>query len=134
MARILKPLLPFLLVPLCFAGGLYGAPVAFSLYAQAFPGPEYERGHFEAIYAKARTPVVMYTSSTCPYCAKARRLLTERGVQFTEYQVDKSEADAAEFQKLGGQYVPVIYIGERRIAGFREQAIDEALAEIEKKS
>ena len=47
---------------------------------------------------------------------------------------DRSEADAAEFQKLGGQYVPVIYIGERRIAGFREQAIDDALAEIEKKS
>ena len=66
--------------------------------------------------------------------SEARKLLTERGVQFTEYQVDKSEADAAEFQKLGGQYVPVIYIGERRIAGFREQAIDEALAEIEKKS
>ncbi len=134
MSKIFKRLLVCVLIPLCFVCGLYGGPYASSLYQTMFPPPEYQTGDFSALYTQAGTEIVMYASSTCPYCAKARQLFTEQGVKFTEYQVDKSETSAADFKQRGGDYVPVIYIGERRIAGFREQAIHDALIEIGKKS
>jgi glutaredoxin/uncharacterized protein YneF (UPF0154 family) len=134
MPKIVKTLLALLLIPLCFVVGLYGGPYASSLYQTIFPEPEYNTGNFREMYQRSGTEIVMYSSSTCPYCAKARELFTARGVSFTEYQIDTSKTAAVEFERLGGEYVPVIFIGERRIGGFREQAIRDALAEIGKKS
>jgi glutaredoxin len=134
MPNIVKTMLAVLMVPLCFAIGMYAGPHAASAYHKVFPEPEYKTGDFSALYAKAGHEVVMYSSSTCPYCAKVRELFVKQGVKFTEYQVDKSKVAAAEFKQRGGLYVPLLYIGEREIAGFREQAIRDAISAIDKKS
>ena len=134
MPNALKFLLAALMIPLCFVIGLYAGPHASSTYHRLFPEPEYRTGDFGALYAQAGQEIVMYSNSTCPYCTKARELFAKEGVKFTEYQVDKSKAAAAEFQRRGGRYVPLLYIGEREISGFREQAIRDAIVAIGKKS
>jgi glutaredoxin len=133
MPKTLKTLLAILMIPLCFAIGLYAGPHASPAYRAMFPEPEYKTGDYSALYAQAGREIVLYSTSTCPYCTKVRDLFAKQGVEFTEYQIDKSKAAAADFQRRGGQYVPLLYIGEREIAGFREQAIRDALTVVAKK-
>ncbi|MGH8150680.1 MAG: glutaredoxin 3 [Steroidobacteraceae bacterium] len=63
--------------------------------------------------------VVMYGTSWCSYCARARRLLTEKGVSFTEIDVDAHpEARAEMVERSGGRRtVPQIFIGETHVGG-----------------
>ncbi len=132
MPKLIRKLLPLLLIPAFFAFGLYLGPKLTSAYRTAFPPAEYVTGDHAALYAKAGNKVVMYATTTCPYCTKVRELLAAEGVKYTEYQIDKSEAANAEFIAKGGVGVPLLYIGERRIDGFREPAIREALKAIGK--
>ncbi|MGH8232394.1 MAG: glutaredoxin 3 [Steroidobacteraceae bacterium] len=63
--------------------------------------------------------VVMYTTSWCPYCARARELLASKGVAFSEIDVDAQpeERDTMIRRSGGRQTVPQIFIGERHIGG-----------------
>ena len=128
MPKALKLVLQILLIPACFAIGLYGGPRLAQTYHAWFPPPQYTTGDHAALYRRAGNEVVMYATATCPYCAKARKLFAARGVRYTEYLIDKSEQANRDFIGQGGRAVPLLYIGERRIEGFREQAIVEALA------
>jgi glutaredoxin len=134
MPKAIKTLLAILMIPLCFAVGIHAGPYASSAYHKIFPEPEYKTGDYSALYAQAGRDIVLYSTTTCPYCTKVRELFAKEGVKFTEYQIDKSKAAAADFQSRGGQYVPLLYIGEREIAGFREQAIRNALVAVNKKN
>lgn len=127
MPPILRKLLPWLLIPAFFAVGLFAGPYLASGYRTAFPGPQYTTGDHAALYATAGNDVVMYATKGCPYCAKARALFAGLGVRYTEYQIDTSDAADADFKARGGIGVPLLYIGDRRIDGFREAAIREAL-------
>jgi glutaredoxin len=134
MPKIVKTLLAVALIPLCFVAGLYAGPFAASMYDKAFPKPQYKSGDFSALYRQADSEIVMYSTAGCPYCAKVRTVLDEKGVKYTEYQVDKSEQALADFKRRGGRVVPLLYIGEREITGFREQAIREAIDAVNKRS
>lgn len=134
MPKLLKTILAVALIPLCFVAGLYAGPYARSIYHKAFPRPEYSAGDFSALYRKAGHQIVMYSTTTCPYCAKVRAIFDEKGVKYTEYQVDVSNEAMLDFKQRGGKFVPLLYIGERQIAGFREEAIREAIDTVEKKS
>jgi glutaredoxin 3 len=63
--------------------------------------------------------VTIYTSSYCPYCISAKRLLDKKGVSYEEISVDGRGAVRAEMtSKAGGRYtVPQIWIGERHVGG-----------------
>jgi glutaredoxin len=130
MPNLLKKSLPLLLIPAFFVLGLYLGPNIAGVYHEYFAPGQYTTGDHAALYAKAGNEVVMYATTTCPYCAKTRELFAEQGVKYTEYQIDKSEAANTEFLAKGGIGVPLLYIGERRIDGFRETTIREALAEV----
>ena len=67
--------------------------------------------------------VIMYTTSRCGYCVKAKSFFQQHGIGFTEYNVDQSAAALKQFQELNGRGVPLIFIGDKRIAGFNEAAI-----------
>ena len=128
MSKVLRIVLQCLLIPAFFATGLYAGPRLAQAYRTWFPPPQYTTGDHAELYRRAGNPVVMYATSTCPYCAKARKLLAERGVRYTEYLIDKSAPAQRDFVSKGGESVPLLYIGDRRIEGFREQAIVDALA------
>lgn len=73
--------------------------------------------------SQAQTPtgarVLMYSRSWCPYCERARALLTSKGVAFEEIDLDAHpEQREAMIARSGGAYtVPQIFIGERHVGG-----------------
>lgn len=64
-------------------------------------------------------PVVIYTTTTCPYCHAAKRLLKAKAVQFTEIDVtDRPAARRDLMTKAGGRTtVPQIFIGTTHVGG-----------------
>jgi glutaredoxin 3 len=63
-------------------------------------------------------PVIMYTTSWCPYCSRARKLLASKNVAFEEIDVDAAPEKRAEMQqKSGRRTVPQIFIGETHVGG-----------------
>jgi glutaredoxin len=76
----------------------------------------------------AAGPVVMYATSWCPYCAKARAYFGRKGIAYTEYDVEKSPTADAEFKRLGGRGVPLILVGREKMSGFSEEGFDALLA------
>ena len=74
-------------------------------------------------------PVEIYTSPLCGYCHAAKRLLTQKGVAYTEYDVSRdSGLRAAMMQRSnGGRTVPQIFVGETHVGGCDDlYALDKA--------
>lgn len=66
-------------------------------------------------------PVLIYSSDYCPYCIRAKQLLTLKGVAFEEIRVDgKPQLRAEMSQKAGRTSVPQIWIGDTHVGGCDE--------------
>lgn len=63
--------------------------------------------------------VEIYTWSTCPFCLRAKSLLKQKGVNFTEYCIDGDHAarNAMSDRAQGRSSVPQIFINDRHIGG-----------------
>jgi len=63
--------------------------------------------------------VEIYTTSLCPYCARAKRLLGDKGVAFTEIDVsvDGAKREAMTQRANGGYTVPQIFIDGVHVGG-----------------
>ncbi len=81
----------------------------------------------ENAHKSAREKVVIYTTSRCGYCKKAKAWFRSRGVAFTEYDVENSNKGQRDYKKLGGSGVPIILVGEQRLNGFSEGRLGAAL-------
>lgn len=71
--------------------------------------------------------VIVYTSSTCPYCTTAKSYLEDKGVEFTEKNVQTSKEARKELMDMGHMGVPVIVIDGQEIVGFDKDKIEEIL-------
>jgi glutaredoxin 3 len=73
--------------------------------------------------------VEIYTTPLCGYCHAAKRLLTGKGVGFTEIDVSRDPAlRAAMVERAGGRRtVPQIFIAGRHVGGCDDlHALDHA--------
>jgi glutaredoxin 3 len=63
--------------------------------------------------------VKMYTTQVCPYCVRAKQLLTQRGVTtIEEIRVDLDPAQRQTMMDITGQRtVPQIFIGSTHVGG-----------------
>lgn len=62
--------------------------------------------------------VVIYSSDWCPYCIRAKHLLTSKGVAFDEIKVDgKPDVRAEMTRKARQTSVPQIWIGDHHVGG-----------------
>jgi glutaredoxin 3 len=63
--------------------------------------------------------VEIYTTPICPYCLRAKRLLAEKRVAFTEIDVSRDPAKRDEMvARAGGRYtVPQVFIDGTPIGG-----------------
>ena len=63
--------------------------------------------------------VEIYLKTTCPYCQRARQLLSSKGVATQEYVVDMGGTKKEEMvQRANGRTtVPQIFIGGQHIGG-----------------
>ncbi|MDY7015056.1 MAG: glutaredoxin 3 [Cyanobacteriota bacterium] len=62
--------------------------------------------------------IEIYTWSRCPFCIRAKALLNQKGVQYTEYCIDGDEAARVEMAKRAGRSsLPQIFIDGTHIGG-----------------
>jgi glutaredoxin 3 len=75
--------------------------------------------------------VTLYTTASCPFCIRAKRLLEARGIPFEEIDVGNDDALREEImQRTGRRTVPQIFIDERSIGGFEELAALDAAGKL----
>ncbi len=80
----------------------------------------------------SKPAVVMYSAGWCPYCARARRLLTSKGVEFDERDVEgAAEVRAEMLERSGRRTVPQIFIGDRHVGGSDDLAALESAGELD---
>ena len=66
-------------------------------------------------------PVIIYSTRVCPYCVRAKALLDDKHVPYTEVLVDEHPDKRVEMmQRSGRRTVPQIFVGERHVGGFDE--------------
>ena len=63
-------------------------------------------------------PVTIYTMPACPFCHRAKNLLTRKGASFEEIDASVPSIRKAMIERAAGSYtVPQIFIGSRHIGG-----------------
>ena len=72
--------------------------------------------------------VVLFSTSTCSWCRRAKRYFKEQRVAFKEVNIERDPNAAREIVRKTGQTgVPVIKIGSTWIVGFDRERIDKEL-------
>ncbi|MEM1236986.1 MAG: glutaredoxin 3 [Pseudomonadota bacterium] len=63
--------------------------------------------------------VEIYATQTCPFCHAAKRLLSAKGVNYSEIDVGRAPERRAEMVQRanGGRTVPQIFIGDTHVGG-----------------
>lgn len=63
-------------------------------------------------------PITIYSKSNCPNCVSAKQLLDQRGIDYTEINLD-DEARRANFYAAypDVRQMPQIFVGDLRIGG-----------------
>lgn len=82
----------------------------------AEPGDHYSQGK-EPATAKRKT-VIMYSTSWCGYCRKARNYFKQNNIPFKEYDIEKSKSAKKRYDALGGNGIPLIVVGKKKVQGF----------------
>lgn len=64
-------------------------------------------------------PVEIYTSPLCGFCHSAKRLLSQKGVNFSEINIAAQPARRSEMvqRAKGARTVPQIFVGEVHVGG-----------------
>ena len=77
--------------------------------------------------------VIIYTKLFCPYCTRAKRLLSEKGVAFEEIDItfDGKKRDEMLGRANGRHTVPQIFIGDHHVGGSDDLAALEAAGELD---
>ena len=64
--------------------------------------------------------VIIYTTSWCPYCVRAKKLLDQKNVSYTEIDVSEHDARSQMVVLTGGRTVPQVLINDHPIGGCDE--------------
>lgn len=75
-----------------------------------------------------RVGITLYTTSTCPYCAKAIAWLKQHNVRWRECNVETDASCQRTYAQQGSPGVPLVRAGERWHLGFHAPWLAQALA------
>ena len=77
--------------------------------------------------------VEIYTWSRCPFCIRAKGLLDQKGVDYSEYCIDGDEAarDQMTIRAGGKRSLPQIFIDDRHIGGCDDLYDLDSMGELE---
>ncbi|MES0372008.1 MAG: glutaredoxin 3 [Mariprofundaceae bacterium] len=66
--------------------------------------------------------IEIYSGGFCPYCVRAKSLLKQRGLEFTEYDVQADPEKRIEMleRAKGARSIPQIFINDRHVGGCDE--------------
>lgn len=104
-----------------------------TLIINSFEGADVRPNEFFDAIEKTRSEeartgekhVVMYSTTWCGVCKKARRYFQEKNIPFKEYDVEKSARGKADYARMQGRGVPIILIGKQRMNGFNAPRFDQ---------
>jgi glutaredoxin 3 len=78
-------------------------------------------------------PVTIYTTPWCGYCARAKALLTRKGVAYTEIDVEaRRELREEMIARSGRRTVPQVFVGGRHVGGSDDLAALDATGELDR--
>ena len=74
--------------------------------------------------------IKIYSTPGCALCDRARRYLSEKGVDFELVDVTTNSEALLEMKKLSGgaRSAPVISVGDKVLIGFDKMQLEEALS------
>ena len=73
--------------------------------------------------------VLLFSTSTCSWCRRAKRYFKEHRVRFKEINIERDQQAARDIVRKTGQTgAPVIKFGSAWIVGFDRERIDKELA------
>lgn len=76
--------------------------------------------------------VVMYTTNMCPYCVRAKQLLSHKGVAVEELNIQRDPALMREMlERSQRRTVPQIFIGDTHVGGYDDMAALDARGELD---
>ncbi len=109
------------------AGGTYTPP------ENAEPTPFLLTSPTAAARAGDGPKVILYQTSWCGYCRKARKLLTKLDVDFATRDIERNRKAANEFRRKNGGRggVPLIDIDGELVRGYDEKRIRKLVAELD---
>ena len=78
-------------------------------------------------------PVDIYTKFGCGFCVRAKRLLDEKGVDYTEHDITMGGPKREEMLERapGARTVPQIFIGSKHVGGSDDLATLERQGELD---
>ena len=63
--------------------------------------------------------IEIYSKKVCPYCDKAKALLTSKGLEYVEYMVDEDqELFKQMLERSNKRSLPQIFINNHHVGGF----------------
>lgn len=71
--------------------------------------------------------ITMLSTTWCSVCKRAKAWLNEKGIAYTELDVEKDEEGKRRYHELQGRGVPIILVGKQRMNGFSEPRMEEML-------
>jgi mycoredoxin len=77
--------------------------------------------------ANGSSEVILYATDWCGYCRATRKFLDDKGIAFTEYDIEKSEEGARQYKALGVRGVPILKVKGKVVEGFDPDGILAAL-------
>jgi len=72
--------------------------------------------------------VKVYSTTTCPWCVRAKDYLRKNNIQFEDINVSVDMEKAKEMVKISGQMgVPVITVDDKVVVGFDQNELNALL-------
>jgi glutaredoxin len=130
-AAYVRPVVTPVARPTRRSGGILWFVIALVLLAAggmyAMQDRQRERG--AATRAATTQPeVVMYATTWCGYCARARAFFTEHGISYVELDIERDARAEQMNRLLGGGGIPTILVGKDGLVhGFDERALSRML-------
>jgi len=77
--------------------------------------------------------IEIYSTTVCPYCNSAKKLLAKKGMQYAEIMVDQNPDEFATMlqRSNGRRTVPQIFINDTHIGGFDDISALDAAGELD---
>jgi glutaredoxin len=106
------------------------APPAAPLAAAEPPPIAHVPTHEDVQAAYHATPVLMFSTTWCPHCNRARKFFQANGLRYVDRDIDSDASANAELKRRTGHTaIPLIEVdGQQLEPGFDEQATMQAIA------
>ena len=80
---------------------------------------------------RAKIDIVLYSTTWCGYCRKARAWMTTNGVPFVEKDIEKDPGANAEYRSKSGGYggVPLIDVNGTMVRGFDQRRVEALISQ-----